>query len=292
MNVQQLADSYAAVRLASLAPKTIITQKAQIRWVVAYFGGDTDIATVTPEAASGLVAFMRQQTCLRSKTAKVDPTPISASTAGWIADMGRRIFAYAVRAGYLATSPFAEVKIRRGSQRGHKTYIAPGDFDAVLASMVHPRDRRFLALLRYGGLRVSEALAVRWRDLNLEVGLMHVQGKKGADGEYRPRQTPIQPSLRRWLTEGDEGHQPDDLVCGKLHPQNVFARLKPAFSKAGVDMFPRLFHSLRASLVSDWQAKYPPMDVCSWLGHSIIIAASNYHQALTPSVRAVVAGDK
>lgn len=298
MNLQQLADSYAAVRLATLAPKTIITQQAQIRWVVAYFGGDTDIAAVTPTQASGLVAWMRGQTCIRSRTAKGQaPTPISASTAGWVADMARRVFAYAVRAGFLATTPFAQVKIRKGGQRGAKTYISPKDFERVLKLLKHPADRRFLALMRYGGLRVSEALSLKWRDLNLTAGLIHVTGKRGIDGEYRPRQTPIQPALKRWLLDAEGDRSADVLVCLGLHPQNVYARLVShkdrmgAMERAGVDSFPRLFHSMRASLVSDWQAKYPPMDVCAWLGHSIVIAASNYHQALSPSVRSVVTGE-
>lgn len=294
MNVQQLADSYAAVRLATLAPATIVTQKAQIRWVVAYFGGDTDIATVTPEQAGGIVGWMRGQTCVRSHTAKDQVAkPVSASTAGWVGDMGRRLFAYAVRAGFLSTSPFAQVKIRKGGQRGNKTYLPVAEFERVMHLMPRASDRRFLALMRYGGLRMSEALALKWRDLNLTAGLMHVQGKRGIDGEYRPRQTPIQPVLRRWLLDGEGDRAADTLVCDKVIPQNVYRRCigdKGAFAQAGVDLFPRLYHSLRASLVSDWQAKYPPMDVCSWLGHSIVIAASNYHQALSPSVRSVVTG--
>lgn len=297
MNVQQLADSYAAVRLATLAPKTIVTQNAQIRHVVTYFGGDTDIAAVTPTQASGLVPWMLIQTCLRSKTAQVDPTPIKPSTAAWVADMARRMFAYAVRAGFLGTSPFAEVKIRKARTRGAKGYISPAEFERVLELLKRPADRRFLALMRYGGLRRSEALSLKWRDLNLTTGLMHVQGKRGIDGEYRPRQTPIQPVLKKWMLEGKGDTQPDDLVCEGLHSQNVYDRLRTigtrmgAMERAGVDMVPRLFHSLRASLVSDWQAKYPPMDVCAWLGHSIVIAANNYHQALSPSVRAVVTGN-
>lgn len=46
--------------------------------------------------------------------------------------------------------------------------------------------------------------------------------------------------------------------------------------RAGVTAWPRLFHNLRASCQTDWQARFPLADVCRWIGNSPDVAARHY----------------
>lgn len=295
MTIQELIDTYRHVRVDLLTEKSKRTQDNQLAWLVRYFGGDTNIAAVTPEQAAGLAKWLMEQQVPRSPMRRDLLKNLSKCYAWTVARMAKQVFSFATRRGLVSASPFAEIRLRAQKVRGAKTYISPEDIERVLSIVQSKKVRRFVALMRFAGLRSSEARRLQWRDVNFTDGLIRVVGKADADGEYRPRQTPISPTLRKYLLCYEQPpFPPDDLVCGGVNESNAYNTLigkdgtGGAFAKAGVARFPRLLHSLRASLVSDWQAKYPPLDVCSWLGHDIVISAQHYHQALTPSIRKLV----
>lgn len=94
------------------------------------------------------------------------------------------------------------------------------DLDQVLMPPpgLHPerawyweRNRRALYLMLYAGLRLSEAAALRWRDVDLEAKTLFV-----VDGKYgRDRSLPIHRKLAQVLIDVSE-RQPDDAVAGQI----------------------------------------------------------------------------
>lgn len=145
------------------------------------------------------------------------------------------------------------------------------------------RWRTFFRLLAATGLRVSEAFALRWRDLDLDgsrpklrVRRAHVRGRFGPPkSKYGKRAVPIDNQLvielraRRKAAEwGDD----DDLVFPAtngepLRQENVRRRvLKPAAEEAGVPWAG--FHSFRHTCATRlFAAGRNAVQVQRWLGH-------------------------
>ena len=48
--------------------------------------------------------------------------------------------------------------------------------------------------------------------------------------------------------------------------------------RAGVPVWPRVFHNLRASRQTELESEFPSHVVCSWLGNSPLIASRHYLQ--------------
>jgi integrase len=68
--------------------------------------------------------------------------------------------------------------------------------------------RPVAALCAYAGLRASEALGLRWHDIDFNNSTLTVTGQLGMDGERRPAKTatsmatlPLLPALERILLE-------------------------------------------------------------------------------------------
>ena len=54
---------------------------------------------------------------------------------------------------------------------------------------------------------------------------------------------------------------------------NLRTHMERIISKAGHELWPRLFQNLRASCATDWVERYPSHVVAKWLGHSPKVAA-------------------
>ncbi len=49
-------------------------------------------------------------------------------------------------------------------------------------------------------------------------------------------------------------------------------------ARAGHELWPSLFHNIRASCATDWAEALPAHVVAKWLGHSPLVAAKHYLQ--------------
>jgi integrase len=123
--------------------------------------------------------------------------------------------------------------------------------------------KTLLAILAGGGLRIGEALALRWRSVDLGTGTLHVVDAKTPKGI---REVHLTPPLRETLTlaRADADPEPDAYVIatstGRKHNASNLRRdvLLPAaektnleLEKAGVAPIGRVtFHSLRRTYAS------------------------------------------
>ena len=146
-----------------------------------------------------------------------------------------------------------------------------------------------MALSRYAGLRIpSEAFRLRWDGVNWERGTLTVPSQKTA-GQGKPfRVIPIFPKLRPYLEAAWEAAEVGQEY---VFPESFRRRamgsrgwqgcnLRQGFFRillrAGVEPWPRLFHSLRASLESDLAQSFPLATVAKWLGNTPSIALQHY----------------
>lgn len=113
------------------------------------------------------------------------------------------------------------------------------------------------------GLRISEAVALRWRDVDLDAGTINVQwriyrGKRGRPKSMNARRrVPLSPNVTSRLRElratATYGKESDPVFASNagthLVPGNIHKRVfKPAFKRAGVPW--AAFHSLRHTAAS------------------------------------------
>ena len=85
--------------------------------------------------------------------------------------------------------------------------LTPEQVATLLASGT-PTWTPFLITVAYTGLRASEALGLRWQDVDTGAGVLHIRNQLGRDGTLLPLRTaesarpiPMAPDLRKALLE-------------------------------------------------------------------------------------------
>jgi len=166
----------------------------------------------------------------------------------------RSFYRHLAREGEATTNPALGVRSPKAPRKLPQVL----DVDEVAALLDFPaddpeavRDRALLELLYSSGLRVSELTSVRWRDLDLDEGLIRVTGKGS-----KTRIVPVGRRAREALAALREQDRPgldDPLVHGRLGkpltPGAVRQRLKRRARDQGV--WKRVYpHLLRHSCAS------------------------------------------
>ncbi len=98
-------------------------------------------------------------------------------------------------------------------------------------------------------------------------------------GDHAARVVPISPELRVILADGFEQAEPGEREIVPMATRkgvNLRTHMERIISKAGHEVWPRLFQNLRASCATDWVERYPSHVVAKWLGHSPKVAAQHY----------------
>ncbi len=188
------------------------------------------------------------------------------------------------------TVPSGRDALRRFDHEDEDDDLEPGKARALTVAqlsafllVVDPRWRLLFELLAATGLRISEALALRWRDLQLDgerpvvrVRRAYVRGVFGPPkSKHGRRDVPIPFELVRALRErrkGSDWHRDKDLVwpsmTGTVMEQGNLRRrvLDPAMEEAGVPWAG--FHAFRHSCASRLiVAGRNIVQVSRWLGH-------------------------
>jgi integrase len=133
----------------------------------------------------------------------------------------------------------------RGDNR-QKQWLYPAEFSKLIADASLPlRWRRLYALLVYTYLRPNELTALQWKDVDVDVGVLHVTKawdyKRDRLKEYPKsaagvRYVPIDPELRPLLVALREGSEPDELVVPSMPPpEDWAATLRVHLERAGVE---------------------------------------------------------
>jgi integrase len=233
----------------------------------------------------------------RMRLAEVEPRDIKA----YVTELSRRgfapntvrlalapvraMFATAVEEGLIRSNPASGIRLPSRPLTGDED-----DEDRVKAlseeelarviEAVRPEWRLFVTFVAHTGMRISEAIAVRWSDVDLEAGRVHVRRRWFA-GTYAPpksrfgkRQIPLSPDLAEALARRRDAFRPaaDELVWpnrsgNPLDPPNILSRvLKPAGQAAGVPWIG--WHTLRHTCGSIlFRHGANAKQVQHWLGH-------------------------
>ena len=104
---------------------------------------------------------------------------LAGSTICGTVNSASSLFRLAVRRGVIEANP---VRLERGDRPSQKRkreprYLTRAEIDRLLAKL-RPEARALAATMAYGALRISEALDLRWRDIDFDADTLHVQGTK------------------------------------------------------------------------------------------------------------------
>jgi integrase len=264
--------SYAGRTTTGLRDSTRDSYRPSVRAAIAYFGGRC-LADIEPRDCRGFVAWLQDP--------RKQKRALSSATVRKHLAVLKLLLATAVEDGLLRHSPAAHTRVPRPAEATLEPTRARTLDRQQLAAVLDALDpgwRLFFALLAVTGLRIGEALELRWRDVEFGAKRLRVRRQVAKDGTVSPpktrtgmREVPLSTSVcqRLWRLRG----APDALLFTSprgLHVDRRWLRryvLDPATQEAGVPWV--TFHTFRhtcASLL--FAAGKTPKQVQMWLGHA------------------------
>lgn len=235
-----------------------------------HFGADLLIGRIHPLQADAWRAKLKDEGLVEATISKR-------------VKLARQIFGRAVKWKLLDANPFSDVKAGSQTNKSRQRFIVKGDVERVLEACPDAEWRLIVALGRFGGLRCpSEHLALTWGDVDWEKMRLRVPCSKTERHEGRgERFVPIFPELYPYLREAFELASPGSrYVITRCRDKNANLRtqLQRIIRKAGVGIWPRLFHNLRATRQTELAERFPAHVVSSWLGNTERVARDHYLQ--------------
>jgi integrase len=267
-------DAYVTGR-HDVKPATKIIWGHTVRNLKTHFGVERELTAVNEGDADGFKQYLVG-------------LALAPSTVSKRLEISRMFFRSALRHKLIAENPFAEVSAKATMSTDRQRYVTREETDRVLA-VCNPTWRVIVALCRYGGLRCpSEALSLRWQDINWDTGRIVVTSPKTAHHEGKgSRVIPLFPELRAILSEayaiaGDGAdylvpeYRASAVTARGWSSSNLRTQIERIIKRAGLVPWPRPFHALRGSRETELVKEYPLHVVTSWLGNTQGIALKHY----------------
>ena len=231
--------------------------------------------------------------------------PLSPTTINYALHVLKFILKDAMEQGHLTESPAAHVKPLRSLEHADDDrlqVLQPGEIMRLLNASEEPYSTLYQVAVGTG-CRRGELLGLRWGDLDLHKGLLHVRRTRGRvkDGEdyvireaslktrYSRHTIDLSPALVQALLAFPAGDDPDEdyvfrspQTGGPLDPDNLDRRFQADLTLAGL---PEIrFHDLRhthATLLI--AAGVHPKAIQACMGHASITTTLNTYGHLMPN---------
>jgi integrase len=270
-------------------PNTRRNYEQASSYLLRFFGAQKDLRIIAENDGEQFRTWLCGHPCLsrKSKDGTRIPTDrkLARPTVSKFVKVARQTFKAAVKGKVIGHNPFDGVKAGGQSNRKRQHFVTLADIQKVIDASPDAQWRLLLALSRYGGMRCpSEHLALRWQDVDFVRGQITVWSSKTEHNEGGEcRMLPMFPELRPYLEDAlelAEKPAPTDFVITRYRDtrQNLRTQLCRIIREAGVKIWPRPWHNLRASRQTELVERHPAHVVCSWLGNSIEIARDHYLQ--------------
>jgi integrase len=185
------------------------------------------------------------------------------------------------------------------ARNGRERFATPQEAELLLDALP-VADRPLWATALYAGLRRGEVMALRWSDVDLKAGTIHVT--RSWDVEHGPgdtksrnrRAVPIIALLREYLAAqrlaqppggelcfGPDGHQP-------FHPDNLQKRADKAWAATGLERV--TLHDCRHTFASlAIAAGVNAKSLSTYMGHSTVAITLDRYGHLMPGNEAEAA---
>jgi integrase len=185
--LREAFETWAKGTASTLAPSTVELYVLRLdQHVLPALGASKKASTVTPAHLRAMIDKLR--------TGKMSGSSVRGCVVATSA-----LMRYAVRRGLIASNPVRQLE--RGDRPSGKRTSEPRYLDRAaidkLLDALGDDFRPVVACCAFAGLRISEALALRWADVDLNAGMLNVPGTK-TTGRAQP--VPMTADLVRELT--------------------------------------------------------------------------------------------
>lgn len=277
-------DAYFAKR-TDVKPGTLIHWRHAKRSLLAYFGGERPLSSITAGDARDWERWLKSDEARENRYAEREATDgLAPNTVRKRISDAKQFFQDAVDRDLLVKNPFAGLKGTVGGNRSRDFFVDRDISRRVIDACPDAEWRLLFALARFGGLRCpSEVVALKWSDIDWARGRMRIASPKTEHHEgHESREVPIFAELRPYLDAVffDPSEDKADHVITRYRGAGVNLRtqLKRIIGRAGLEAWPKLWHNLRASRATELAAEHPAHVAAAWLGHSTVIASKHYWQ--------------
>lgn len=202
----EFASEWLATRRHEFAPRTVEDYALALSHHLLPFFKDHRLSEITAQEVDRYKAAK-----VREREEEQIGRPLSNRTINKTLTRLGQILDAAVRYELLDYNP-VKTKVERLKEAEPKRTRLTGEQVQALLRAAGPHRTLLATAIMAGGLRVSELTHLRWRDLDLHDGLLHVAASKTAAGI---RQVVLEPELMQLLSEhkdAAEWTEPDDFV--------------------------------------------------------------------------------
>lgn len=259
-------------RAEGVKPGTVVLYDFAKRLLIEFFGADRRLDQITKPDARRFATALRNNELDHVRDATLPK--MSLVTARKHLVNCQAIFAAAdAEVEEMLGNPFVVVKLPPVGASEWQTVDAATFWKVYDVATVSWKI--VLAMCRMAGLRRSDALALRWQNVDFANGvLVFRQHKTGVD--CRP---PICPELLKILAAIPNKFEGDSFVVPRPVCVDNISRDFPALCKrAKVAPFRKPLHTLRKSCIDDWaKAGFPPSVVQAWAGHRDIKTTMTFY---------------
>jgi integrase len=265
-------DSYAGRTTTGLRDSTRDSYRPSVRAAIAYFK-DRPLAELEPRDMRSFVAWLQDP--------KRQKRPLSSATVRKHLTVLKLMLATAVEDGLLRASPATHTRVPRpagDTLEPRRVRTLDRQQLAAVLDALDPAWRLLFELLAATGLRIGEALELRWADVDPWKRRLQVARQVSKDGSVTTPKTPtsiravpLSASMCRRLSrlQGEPGELLFTSPRGGYVERRWLMRyvLAPAAEKAGVERLS--FHTFRHTCASLLFAEgRNAVQVQRWLGHS------------------------
>jgi len=297
-----------------LRPATVGLYEGTIARLCAYFGDTTLLRQITAQAAEMFLAELRP---------KQGDKVLSSWTRSQILRQCKTLFGDAESRDFIARNPFKKL-------RGPKTsvtawyYVDRGEYRKLLDVTPSLREQALYALCYTAGLRLTEAVALRWADIDFETGQVSVVRYPATDTlppfdikDNEKRTIPL-PQQTIDLLLKVQAEAPDNVPYALMskrryervvakwqacraegrawlnrgYGNNVLTRFRRRVRRAGIRSGGKslTIHTLRKCCCQNWIQDGQPINVVKMLmGHADIGTTERHYSQVTQAQRQQVA---
>src|SRR3990167_6431659 len=249
--VSELLDEWLDSRRSSLKPATVEAYE----WGITHLKrnlGRRKVSELSPSDVARMIADLKAQG-MKTWSVKKILTPLSSSLQ------------IAVREGWISSSPMVKLLSHERPKADQKEMrcLSKDEIPKLVSSAASGRWKTLFSTLIFTRLRIGEALALSWDDIDTVNGLVHVRGGKT---DAAKRDVMLITALRRLLTAWRLQQAPGSPVFPGSRREALRA-LRAAEKRAGLPRY--TLHELRHTFASILIAQGElPTFVAHQMGHA------------------------